>query len=227
MAWINDYVQDFGFNGSFVTNYSLLFVISKVSREGMEHVIHYVTGNKGKFEEVKAYLKTYAPSIRLEYVDLDLAEPQTLDQTAIAIHKAKEAWKIVRKPLLIDDAGAYLHAYNNFPGVFTKFVYEGIGLKGLFKLIDEDNRVSFRLFLAYIEAPDHCKVFEGRCDGMIVPPPVGVVNNPKLPYDAIFIPEGETQVYAQLRGTERFHEYAYRLRAVKKFLAWYQAKNGV
>ncbi len=192
----------------------------------MSDVIYYVTGNKGKFEEVEAYVRRYAPQIHLEHVDLDLTEPQTLDQAAIAIHKAKEAWKIVRKPLLIDDAGAYFHAYNNFPGVFTKFVYEGIGLKGIFKLVDEDDRISFRLSMAYIDGPEECQVFEGRCNGTIVQPPPGVVFNPNLPYDAIFVPEGEYGVvYGQLRGTERFHEYAYRLLAMKKFLAWYQNRQ--
>lgn len=196
-----------------------------ISEGSLMQVIHYVTGNKSKFEEAESYFKKYAPDIQLVGGDLEIVEPQTLDQRAIALHKAKEAWKILRKPLLVDDEGIYFHAYNNFPGVFTKFVYQGIGLKGLFKLLDEDNRMLSKLFLVYVDDMGDCQVFEGGCEGVIVTLLPGVMFNPSCPYDSVFIPQGEDKVYGQLSEAEQ-SKYSSRLRALKQFLAWYQEKCG-
>lgn len=182
--------------------------------------IYYVTGNAGKFAEAQRFIHEHAPHITLEQYDVDLTERQTLDQKAIALEKAQQAYDILKKPVLIDDGGMFFDAYNNFPGTLSKFVFEGIGYEGLLKLVEDNNRAHFRLFMVYQDSPDHAKIFEGRCNGIIIRPD-NFDAHPHLPYDAFFKPDGTDKTYAQLRGTKEEHVYAYRLRALKKFVDWY------
>ncbi len=184
--------------------------------------IYYVTGNPGKFDEVKRYIESNEPTIELKQLNLDTPEPQTLDQHYIAKVKARAAWDVLQKPLIVDDSGIFFDAYNNFPGTLTKFVHAGIGLDGAFKLLEENNKATFRLTLVYIDGPESLELFEGICPGQLVP--ARAEAPPTLPWDAIFLPDGSDKTYAELRGTPGEDEYFYRIRALKAFLNWFKAK---
>jgi len=187
----------------------------------MAHEIYYVTGNTGKFEEVADFISRNNVDIVLKQVDVHTEEKQTLDQLGIAVDKAKHAWNILKKPLLVDDAGIYFEKYHRFPGTLTKFVYYGIGFEGIMKLVEDDHRAMFLLYLVYIDGSDSYEVFEGKCEGKIVPLPSVLQAHPELPYDDIFMPSGSEKTYVQMRGTKEMDGYAYRLKALRQFLAWY------
>ena len=187
----------------------------------MTRELYYVTGNTGKFGEVKEFIDQAHGDIDLKQIDIDLVEHQTLDQQAIAIEKAKQAWRVVQKPLLVDDAGVYFEAYHRFPGTLTKFVYQGIGFKGILKLIEDDHRAYYQIYLVYIDGPDSYQIFEDRCDGNIVEPKE-LKAHTSLPFDDIFVPNGTDKTYAELRQNHDEDWYPCRVRAVQKFLAWYK-----
>lgn len=187
----------------------------------MAHELYYVTGNIGKFEEVQSFINRTNPTIDLKQIDFDLSEMQTLDQRGIAIDKAKQAWEKVQKPLLVDDAGIYFEAYHRFPGALTKFVYQGLGFKGILKLVDEDHRAYFIVYIVYIDGPDSYQVFEGRCDGKIVPPKE-IIAHPLLPFNDIFVPAGSDLTYAELCNTAAVESFNARVKALQEFLSWYK-----
>ncbi len=183
--------------------------------------LYYVTGNAGKFGEVKEFVDRINVGIDLKQVDVDLSEEQTLDQRFVAIEKAKQAWRQVQKPLLVDDAGLYFEAYHRFPGTLTKFVFQGIGINGILKLVADDHRAYYLIYLVFIDGPDSYQVFEQRCDGKIVDP--GVIEaHPSLPFDDIFVPVGTEKTYAQMRNTPEKDLFNCRVKAVQQFLAWYK-----
>jgi non-canonical purine NTP pyrophosphatase (RdgB/HAM1 family) len=184
-------------------------------------IIYYATTNAGKFDEVKRYIDEHEPSIEIKQFDQDLPEIQTLDQKAIALDKANQAWNILQKPVLVDDSGVFFDHYNNFPGTMSKFIFKGIGFEGLLKLAEVDNRASFRLNMVYKDNNEKEHIFEGVCKGTIVKPQ-DFQAHASLPYDAIFLPAGSKQTMAKLRGTEEEKKYSYRLKGLQKFLEWYQ-----
>lgn len=187
----------------------------------MTKEIFYVTGNDGKFEEVATFITENVPSVKVTQARLDLDEMQTTDQQSIAITKAHHAWNELKKPVLVDDAGVYFEKYQKFPGTMTKFLYYGIGMDGILKLFEQGDKAYFLLYLVYMDGQDSYQVFEGRCNGhLIVPEQFSA--RPDLPFDDIFLPEGSDKTYAQMRFTPEMNEYFYRLRALKKFLEWYQ-----
>lgn len=58
--------------------------------------LYFVTGNPVKFQEVSTFFAKYAPQISVKQFDVDLPEIQTLDQTAIAVDKARQAWNLLK-----------------------------------------------------------------------------------------------------------------------------------
>jgi len=183
--------------------------------------IFYVTSNPGKFEEVERVLAQHAPHILLKPFKADIPEIQSMDQHEVALDKAKKAWDLVQAPLLIDDAGVYFEKYNNFPGVLSKFVSHGLGFEGIKKLIEPGDRAYFLLYMIYVNGPN-IQVFEGRCEGILHTPETFDAH-PSLPYDAYFTPHGADKTYAHMRHElEKYHDYFYRVRALRKFLDWYE-----
>lgn len=183
----------------------------------MKKEIYYATGNVGKFDEVKRFLEKNNPEIELKQLTDELIEIQTMDQKAIAISKAEQAWDTIKKPVIVDDSGIYFAAYNNFPGTLTKFIYHGIGYEGIFKLVEDNNQALRRIYLVFKDSDNGHQVFEGTCQGKIVRPKVLPLNS-LLPYNAIFQPDGSNKTSEQLHGTPEEPKFAYRLKALKKFL---------
>jgi len=187
----------------------------------MKKELYYVTSNPGKFEEVQRVLAVSAPHIELKPYAIDIPEIQTMDQKAVALDKAKKAWEVVQAPLLIDDAAIYFEKYNLFPGVLSKFVSHGLGFEGIKRLFDPGDKAFFLLYMIYIDGPDAFEIFEGRCEGVLHKPDTSIAH-PSLPYDAFFTPVGADITCAQMwHEFEKYQDYFYRVRALNKFLAWY------
>lgn len=186
--------------------------------------IYYATTNKGKFEEVKRYIDEHEPSISLIQFEKNIPEIQTLDQKAIAVDKANQAWNELKQPVLVDDSGIYFEHYKNFPGTLTRFVFDGIGFEGLLKLTEDDNRAAMRLYMIYKENDTGHHIFEGLTKGTIIRPN-SFDSHPNLPYDAIFKPAESDKTMALIRGTFEEKKFAYRLKAIKKFISWYKEEK--
>jgi XTP/dITP diphosphohydrolase len=185
----------------------------------MKKTIYYATGNHGKFEQVKNYLEAHNPNILLKQFKAEIQEIQTLDQKEIALDKAQKAWSLLKKPLIIDDSAIYFDKYNKFPGTLTRYVFDGLGFDGILKLINQGDRATFLLYLVYIDGPKSFKIFEGKCEGKLIKPKK-FSGHEKLPYSCLFVPTGSTKTYAQLFGTKEGNKYLYRIKALKKFVAW-------
>jgi len=188
----------------------------------MQKELYYATGNAGKMDEVKVFFAQAVPDIVVKQFAVDIEEIQTLDQKAIAIDKVQKAWQQLKKPVLVDDSGIFFEDYPQFPGTLSKFVYKTLGFEGIFKLVNENARAAFILQLAYTDG-EIIKTFEGRCDGVLVHP-VNVATYPQMPFKTIFKPDGSDLTYAELyKNPAEFAKFAFRKRALEKFLDWYKA----
>lgn len=184
--------------------------------------IFFVTTNSGKFEEVQRWIKQLDPSIILEQAPLDVIEYQSLDINEVALGKAEQAWQKLQKPLLIDDGGIYFEHYNKFPGTLSKYIYEGIGFEGLWKLAEDDPRAYFLSCIIYKHSPTSHHLFEGFCYGAMIKPDAALIAHAALPYTKMFIPQGSDKTLSQLRGTEEEKLYHHRYKSLSAFVAWYK-----
>ena len=182
----------------------------------MKHIT-VVTSNCGKFEEIKRYIHFFDPTIIVEQSALDVPEYQDMDIEKIAIGKAQHAWNILKKPLLIDDGGLYLEKYNKFPGAFSKYVYEGIGLEGIWHLAQDDPRAFFLNCLVYKDCATTEQIFLGMTKGHLIKP-TGTIGHKQLPFRSIFVPQGHTQTIDELWQHEQDQKSHHRFQSIEKLM---------
>lgn len=181
--------------------------------------LYYVTSNPVKYQEGIGFFKEQVPHITLHQCDIDVQEIQTLDQTAIALDKARQAWQHLKKPVLVDDTSVYFDAYPNFPGTMTRFVYQTLGLEGIFKLAETGKRMNIRIVLVLMYGDDQYITIDETIYGTIDTTHRLDLHKKDAPFDTIFIPDGTTQTVDELRFEGKADPLLYRIRALKKLAA--------
>lgn len=112
--------------------------------------IYFVTTNKGKVESISTDLKPY--NISIIQKSIDLTEPRSSDVQEIAQYKMNQAYKQIRKPTIVVDAGFYIDCINGFLRTFVNFTLETIGTEGILNLVKGKLRTcEFRECLAYMD----------------------------------------------------------------------------
>lgn len=112
-------------------------------------MLRYVTTNPGKVREAEEYLGEEAVS----QLDYDYTEIQSDDLGRIAARGAREAYRHAGEPALVDDAGLFIRALSGFPGPYSSYAEDTIGVERTWELASEedDRAASFRCVLAYCD----------------------------------------------------------------------------
>ncbi|HWY80222.1 MAG TPA: non-canonical purine NTP pyrophosphatase [Candidatus Sulfotelmatobacter sp.] len=154
----------------------------------------FITGNLNKVKWTQKY--THIP---LEHKKLDLVEIQSLNIKEVVEHKLKEAYRILQKPVLVEDTSLIFHSLGKLPGPFIKWFLQELGPKELCNSITDDNRTATAIVLFGMY--DHGKIsfFEGKSNGSIAKKPRGQNG---FGWDSIFIPEGKTKTHAEMTDRE-------------------------
>lgn len=171
--------------------------------------ITFITGNENKLKEVKRYLK-----VPIEHQKLDLIEIQSLDVYEVVEAKVKEAYKILQKPVFVEDVSFILPALGNFPGPLVKWFMQELeneGISNLMKHYEDKSAIATVLYGFYDGTKVH--FFEGQMRGTIAETPKGEYS---FGFAKIFIPDGYTKRLAEI-PTEEQEAIAYRRKALKKF----------
>ncbi len=158
--------------------------------------IYFVTSNKNKLKEAEQIL-----GIKLKAVNLDLDEIQELDSDKIAEHKVKQAWKLIKKPLVVWDQSLYIHCLNGFPGPLIKWFWEKVGLEKICQIANffNDRRIYTKTTLTYYDGRE-IKHFYGIVHGTIPEKPRGKNG---FAWDPIFIPKGHNKTFAEMTPEEK------------------------
>ena len=112
-------------------------------------MLRYVTTNPGKVREAEEYLGDDAVS----QLDYDYTEIQSDDLGTIAARGAREAYRHAGEPALVDDAGLFVRALDGFPGPYSSYAEDTIGVERTWELAreEDDRTASFRCVLAYCD----------------------------------------------------------------------------
>lgn len=176
--------------------------------------ITFITGNQHKADHY-ARLLGYPVSHR----KLNLDEIQSSDIIEVATHKIEQAYEIVKQPVMIDDFGFCIEAFNNLPGPFTKFFVEpDDGLEKLCQITNalDSRRAKVVCAIAYKDA-NQTKVFVKELPGNVADQPRGDLG---IATDRIFEPDGYggrtrselsqdeyDEVYLKVRPVDEFKEF--------------------
>lgn len=180
-------------------------------------MIVLVTSNQQKALEINHALQPYGIQLTVKNIELD--ELQSIDLARVVAHKAEQAYQQIKRPVLVDDTGIFFVGYHQFPGVLSRYAFMTLGFPGLFKLIQPGQRAYFCSYLAYkASARSKPVVFKGVCRGRLIRQLRGK-RKQKMPYDNIFIPDGDTKTFSEL-GVVGKQRYDHRSKAVRKFACY-------
>ncbi len=157
--------------------------------------MYFITGNKGKFEEVKAMLPF------MEQLDLDLPEIQELDAHAIIRAKLHAAFEHKTGEFIVEDTSLYLDCLHSLPGTLIKWFLKAMGPEGLARLavVLGDKKAQAKVIIGYAKSPEEVVFFEGVIHGTIVLPR-GLSG---FGWDTIFQPEGYEKTFGEMSRTEK------------------------
>ncbi len=174
-------------------------------------MIRFVTGNEGKVREAREYLDD-----EVRQIDYDYTEVQSDDLAEIALHGAREAFEETGDddPIIVDDAGLFIDAVGGFPGPYSAYVEDTLGVERVWQFAEreENRRAHFRCVVAYYDG-ETAETFSGAVPGTLVAPR----GDGGFGYDPIFEHEGKT--LAEM-STEEKNAISHRGRALAKFADW-------
>ena len=181
-------------------------------------VAYFVTSNLHKFQEARRILSEY--KIATAKLKVDAIEIQDDSTENIAKYSAQDAVKNCGLPLFVEDAGLFIEALNGFPGPYSKYAYNTVGLKGILKLMKNvENRNAYFLSVVAFATPDEQPTcFVGKVEGTISLQEQGTKG---FGYDPIFVPlAGDGRTFAEMT-TEEKNGYSHRGEALRKFAEWH------
>lgn len=152
-------------------------------------MIYVITGNLHKLKELKAILPV---ELDIRHKKLDLVEVQSLDLHEIVSHKLREAYKLVKAPVIVEDVSAGLASLGGLPGPFIKFFEEQMGDDALYQLAPND-KVTITCTMGYYDG-DQEIIVDGVVHGNIVSPR----GNNGFGFDSCVIQDGQTKTNAEL-----------------------------
>ncbi|MDD2644010.1 MAG: XTP/dITP diphosphatase [Methanobacteriaceae archaeon] len=179
-------------------------------------MITFITGNEHKVIEAENIFKNF--DIELEHIDLGYCEPQgTLED--VAKFGAKYACRKLNKSVIVEDAGLFIKSLNGFPGVYSSYVQDTLGNKGILKLMNgiDDRYAEFRSVIGYCAPKSEPKVFLGRVKGQIALEEKG---NLGFAFDPLFYVEEEGKTFGELT-TEEKNQFSHRKNSLQQFIDWY------
>jgi XTP/dITP diphosphohydrolase len=193
-------------------------------------MLRFVTTNADKVREAREYLAGVA---EVEGFDYDYTEVQSDDLADIAARGAEEAFRAAPgdDPVIVDDAGLFVDALDGFPGPYSAYVEDTLGVERVWRLAEaeENRRAAFRGVVAYCDGEGEersssgqtsgrsprvrTETFEGSVQGIIVAPR----GDGGFGYDPVFEHDGRT--FAEMAVAEK-NALSHRGRALAKLAEW-------
>ena len=168
----------------------------------------FVTGNMNKVRQVEQFLGR-----KLEHHKLDLDEIQDIDPAIVLEHKAKEAYRILQKPVLVEDASLVFAAMGRLPGPFIKFFLEELGNEGLIHLLNGyDDRSAVHTVIFGLYDGDKFHEFSASINAKIA---TEVRGTGGFGFDPILIPEGQDKTRGEMNEID-YAKYQPRNHAAQK-----------
>lgn len=170
--------------------------------------ITFVTGNPKKAEQLGYHL-----DMPVQHRKLDIPEIQSLDLEEVVTRKAREAYKRIGSPVLVEDTSLRFSALGKLPGPLIKWFLTELKNDGLCKLLDPyaDRSALAEVKFALFDG-ETMHVFSGEMPGTIAEQPLG---EDGFGWDPIFMPKGYTKTWGQMDAEEQ-KETSMRRIALKK-----------
>jgi len=167
----------------------------------------FVTSNKNKVREIKEILGP-----KTKFVNVDIPEIQSLNLEEVITAKAKSAYSILKRPVIVEDVSFEVDALRGLPGPFIKYFLQKLGTEGLLALIGNASKSTKAIAAVGFYDGNKLKIFTGIVEGTLSKKSIGESG---FGFDRIFIPNGYTQTFAQMEITKK-NKISHRANALRK-----------
>ena len=150
---------------------------------------YFITSNKNKAKEIKEVIGT-----ELKVLDLRVREIQEIDVEKVVKDKAREAFSFLKRPVIVEDTGLYIKAWNKFPGALIKWVLKGLGREGICNFLKNERNATAETCFCYYDGKK-AQIFKGQIKGEITKRPKGKSG---FGWDPIFQPKGFKKTFAEM-----------------------------
>lgn len=174
------------------------------------NTLFFVTSNEYKFAEFERIFS--ALNIRLEHLNYEIPEIQTIDMEKITKDKTLKAYSLVYQPVMVDHSSIGMKALMDLPQGLNKIFWDKLN-NGICEVASKLGNTNAEIF-SYLGICDGEKinvVFHME-QGDIASSPSA---NGKFHLDRIFIPKGCHKVLSDMDAKER-DKYGYREKAALK-----------
>lgn len=129
--------------------------------------ILFVTSNKGKVRNAREALRKYNVSVR--QFNMNLVESRSENPSIIAQEKAKQAFRLLRKPVMVEDSGFFIKALGGFPKTHVRFSLATLGVENILQMLKgkKDRWAEWKMTVAFADVSGRCKLFTFREHGEI------------------------------------------------------------
>lgn len=173
----------------------------------------FVTHNVHKFQEMRHIFNKRG--LQLQWKNIEYLEIQGDTTDVISMQSCRDLAGKIEPPFFLEDTGIYIDALNGFPGPYSSYVIEKIGLNGILSLLSEDRGAEFVTVITLFDGKNFAQ-FTGTLRGRIAMEPEG---NSGFGYDPIFIPDGFTKTLSEMMPEEK-NTISHRYRAADKLISY-------
>lgn len=186
------------------------------------HVLAFGTGNNEKFAIGRDACREAA--IELQQVSLDVEEIQGEDMSAIAIDKARRAYAVYGRPLIISDDSWAIPGLGGFPGAYMKSINHWFSTQDLINLTSRlaDRRIILKQTIVYIEA-DTVQLFSSDNNGILVTTPRGEYG--KASHKLVVLDGDNGLTMAEVLDISTNHATRSTAKVWHEFAVWYKDSN--
>ncbi len=179
--------------------------------------ITFVTSHAKKAEEISWHL-----GHPVTHHHLDLPEIQSLDPHEAVRVKAEEAYRLLQRPVLVEDFSLRFEALGKLPGTLIRWFLQELRVEGLCKLLDNySSRIAYaQTCFGYCDEKG-VQIFDGTMRGVITPELRG---DDGYGTDGIFIPDGQVKTWGEMSKQEQI-TYSPRRIGLKKLEAFLATKS--
>lgn len=183
-----------------------------------ELLFYFATGNEHKLAEAELVLSQHKIGLKKleEFQKLEI-QHQSLEEiakTALSLIVPK-----TDKLVFVEDSGLFVHDLNGFPGPYSSFVFDTLGVEGILKLMQgsKNRKADFRSSVAFGTKAKILAIFSSVTEGTIT---LEAKGEKGFGFDPIFVPMWNTKTFAQMEPLEK-SVYSHRSKALNKLALWY------
>lgn len=166
--------------------------------------ITFITSHAKKAEEISWHL-----GFAVSHQKLDLPEIQSLDPHGVVDAKAREAYRLLQQPVLVEDFSLRFEALGKLPGPLIKWFLQELKAEGLCRLLDGHmSRTAYAQTCFGFCDETGVQIFDGVMKGTITRELRG---DDSYDTNRIFIPDGQGKTWGEMDKAE---QVAYSVRRI-------------